>query len=93
MDHGHDRQFETASELEVTLVMCRYGHDGARAVAEEHVVGDPHGDSLLVDGVDGVATGEDAGLLAALFHPLQFGPACSGTSVRIDDLFVIVGRE
>ena len=41
--------------------MAGDGHDGAGAVADEDVVGDPNGDLLAVDGIDGVGAGEDAG--------------------------------
>ena len=37
-----------------------------RAVAHQHVVGDPHRDLFAVDRVDGVRAGEHAGLLAVL---------------------------
>ena len=42
---------------------ARHGHDGAGAVLHQHVVGDPDRDPLAGRRVDGVAAGEDAGLL------------------------------
>ena len=59
---------EFGGEFEVTLVVGGDGHDGARAVAHEHIVGDPDGDFVAVDGIDGEGTGEDA-----TFFLVQFG--------------------
>ena len=50
-------------ELAVALVVGGDGHDRARAVVHEDVVGDPDRELLAVDGVDRVEAGEDAGLL------------------------------
>ena len=44
--------------------MRRHRHDRAGAVLHQHVVGDPDRDLLAVRGVQRVAPGEDAGLLA-----------------------------
>ncbi len=38
------------------------GHDGAGAVAYQHIIRDPHGDAGAVDGVDGAAACENPGL-------------------------------
>ena len=62
-DDAPDLQAVLAGEGEVALVVRRHGHDGAGAVAHQHVVGDPDGDALAVDRVDGIGAGEDAGLL------------------------------
>ena len=40
--HRLDRQVVLVGELEVALVVGRYGHYGAIAVVHQHVVGDPH---------------------------------------------------
>ena len=40
-DHRDDRQTVLARELEVALVAAGDGHDRARAVVHQHVVGDP----------------------------------------------------
>ncbi len=42
--HPGDGQVEDLGELEVPLVVARNGHDGAGAVLDEDVVGDPDGD-------------------------------------------------
>ncbi len=49
-------------ELEVALVVRWHGHDRARAIARQHIVGDPDRDALVVDRIDRIATGPDAGL-------------------------------
>ena len=51
------------AELEVALVVRRYGHDGAGAVIQQDVVGDPDGHALAAEGVDGEVAGEGAVLL------------------------------
>ena len=45
----------------IAFVVGGDGHDGAGAVAGEDVVGDPDGDAYVVDRVDGIRAGEDAG--------------------------------
>ena len=62
-DDLDDRDRELGRELEVALVVGRHRHDGAGAVAHEHVVADPDGDRRVVHRVHGVGAGEDAGLL------------------------------
>ena len=64
-DDLHDGQVELLGELEVALVVRRHGHDRAGAVVHQDVVGDPDRDPGVVDGVDRVEPGEDAGLLLA----------------------------
>ncbi len=63
-DHAPDLQPVLAGELEVARVVARDGHDRARAVLHQHVVGDPHGDPLAVDRVDDGAAQRHARLLA-----------------------------
>ena len=50
-------------ELEVTLVVRRHAHDGARAVGRQHVVADVDRHALAVVGVGAVGADEDARLL------------------------------
>ena len=64
--------------------MRRHGHDGARAVGDENVVGDPDGDLLAVDGIDGVGAGEDAGLVLGQVGPVE---------VRLQGRFLAVGLD
>ena len=75
---GHDapdRQAELRSRTEVALVVGGHGHDRARAVAGQHVVGDEDRDPLAVDRVDRVGAERDAGLLAVGREALDLGPA------------------
>ena len=50
-------------ELEVALVVGGDGHDRPGPVVGQHVVGDVHGQSLVVHRVDGMQAREDACLL------------------------------
>ena len=62
-DDLDDRQGHRAGEGVVALVVAGHGHDGAGAVAHEHVVGDPHRDRDAGGRVGGEGAGEHAGLL------------------------------
>ncbi len=66
LHHLADRQPEGARELPVALVVPGHGHDGAGAVAHQHVVGDPDRQLLTVDGVHGMPAGGHARLLPLL---------------------------
>jgi len=50
-DDADDREVEHFGEFEVTLVMCRHGHDCAGAVLRQHVVGNPDGDGCARAGL------------------------------------------
>ena len=63
-DDAADRQVELRGEVEVALVVAGDGHDRARAVLHQHVVGDVHRDPLAVDRVDDRAAQRHAGLRA-----------------------------
>lgn len=63
-DDGGDLQAVLLCEVEVTLVTAGDAHDRTGAVVHQDVVGDPDGDWAAVDGVDDVATGGHAVLLA-----------------------------
>ena len=62
-------------ELEVALVVSGDAHDGAGAVPEESVIGDPDGDVLAGEVVLAVGAGEYAGLLALRGEALNLGLA------------------
>ena len=83
-DDGADFDAVAGGEVEVAPVVGRHGHDGPRAVGHQHVVGDPDGQALVVDRVDGVTAGEDAGLVVIQRHALQFGLAGGGGHVGLD---------
>ena len=62
LDHAFDGQAVLGRELEVAVVVSGHGHDRARAVSRQHVVGHPHGDLAAVYRVDGVRAREHARL-------------------------------
>jgi hypothetical protein len=63
-DDGRDGQAVLTREVEVALVAAGDAHDGTGAVVEKDVVGNPQRGGLAGHGVDHVAAGEDAVLLA-----------------------------
>ena len=93
-----DREVERRREVEVALVVRGHGHDRARPVVGEHVVGDVHGQPLAVHGVDRVQAGEDAGLLGRrrALRGLLRGGATNVVAdvVRVDSRDeLVLGRE
>ena len=66
-------QVKLLGELQVTRVVAWHRHDCPRAVAREHVVGNPDGDALAVDRVAGMRAGEDAGLLLRQLGAFEVG--------------------
>ena len=53
-----------ASESIVAAVVCRYGHDGSRAVTGQHIVANPNGKCLTCEWVYGVSASGNATNLA-----------------------------
>ena len=64
LDEGHDGEVEVTGESIVAAVVCRYRHDGARAVARQHIVRNPHRNFFAREGIHGIATREHAAHLA-----------------------------
>ena len=64
LDDRLDGQVVALREGVVPLVVGRDGHDRARPVLHQHVVGDPDRPPRVVDRVADEAAREDAGLLA-----------------------------
>jgi hypothetical protein len=85
-DDLDDGQVELRGELEVARVVARHGHDGAGAVADEHVVGNPDGYLFPVDRVDSVTAGEDAGLLLGQFRAFEVALLGNLRLIRLDGL-------
>src|SRR5579884_681821 len=83
-DDLDDGNAELARKLEVALVVGGNAHDRARAVAHQHVVGDPDGNLLAADRVGDVAAGEDARLLLLRTHALDLGHAPRLLHVSLD---------
>ncbi len=88
-----DRQVEFAGELEVAAVMGRHRHNGAAAVADEHVVGNPDGDQLLVDRVDGVCPDKLAAFLFVQLAAVQLGLGGGGLLVGLHGGFALRAAE
>ncbi len=84
---------ERGGEGEVALVVGRHGHDGAGAVAHQHVVADPDGDALAVYRVHGVGAGEDAGLLLLGGEAFDLALAARLVLVGGDRGALLFGRE
>jgi len=62
IDHRDDRNPEHFGELEIPRIVRRHRHDGSRAIADQHIVGDPDRHFLVIDRIDGIRAGEHAGL-------------------------------
>ena len=84
LHHLGDGELELFGELEVAFVVGGDGHDGAGAVAHHHVVCNPDGDGLLVDGIDGVCTGEDAAFVLVEVAAIEVGFVGAGVLVGFD---------
>ena len=63
--NAFDGQVEDFGELEIAIVVARYGHDCAGAVTGEDVISDPDRDWLECDRVHGISAGEDTGFFAS----------------------------
>ena len=75
---------EFGREFKVALVVGWDGHDGACAVAHEDIVGDPDGDFVVVDGVDGKSAGEDAAFFLVEFGAVEIALGGDGGFVFFD---------
>ena len=60
LDEGNDGQVEVAGKGVVARIVGGHGHDGTRAVACQHIVGNPNGYFAAREGVDGIRTREYA---------------------------------
>ena len=84
-----DRKVEFRGEIKVARIVGGNGHDGARSVADEHVVGDPDRNLHVVDGIDRVGTREFAGLLLRVFRAGEIGFRASDFDVFVNSGFTI----
>ena len=64
-DHA-DGQVVFSGKLEIAVIVCGHGHDGAGAVIHQHEVGRPYGYRFSVQGIDGICSGKDSEFFAAL---------------------------
>ena len=92
LDHALYGQVKVLRERKVALVVRRDGHDGARAVASEHVVGDPDRHLLAGERVDGEGAGRGAGLalLGAGGGAVEVALAGGGHEVLLNTLLVLI---
>src|SRR4051812_25196873 len=68
-----DGNLKFACKLEVTLIMGRYTHNCARAIAHQDVIGDPDRNIFPTDRVNHIATSEDTTLLLLGAHTFNLG--------------------
>ena len=86
-----NRQIEFFGEFPVARVVGGDGHNGARAVAHQHVVGHPDWNQCAVDGIFGVAAREDARFLFGQFGAVQIGFHRSLTAIFFNGGALLVG--
>ena len=84
-----DRQVEFRGEIKVARIVGGNGHDGARSVADKHVVGDPDWNLHVVDGIDGVGSRELTGLLLCVFRTGEIGLRAGDFDVFVNSGFTI----
>ena len=60
-------------EFEIALIVRGHRHDGARAIGDHDVIRDPNGYGFIIDRVDGIGAGEDAGSFPMFQHAFDFG--------------------
>ena len=98
-DHLHHGDAKLRGELPVAGVVRGHSHDGAGAVAHEHIVADPDGDFLAVDGVDGAdAVDLNAGLVLGKLGALEVAllgglVAVGGDGGVVGDLILVLLDE
>ena len=90
LDEGHDGQVEVTGESIVAAVVCRHRHDGACAVARQHIVRNPYGDFFAREGIHRIAAREHAAHLA-IRDAFAFRALGGGGHIGLH-LFAAVGR-
>ena len=75
IDYRDNVETERLGEIEVPLVMSRYGHDGSGTVAHEYVIGDVDRYFLSVYRIDSISAQEHSRLLIRCGSPLDVGHA------------------
>ena len=88
-----DRQVEFRGEIKVARIVGGNGHDGARAVADENVVGDPDRNLHVVDGIDRVGSREFAGLLLRVFRAGEIGLRAGDVDVFVNSGLAVRRRD
>ena len=86
-----NRQPHGFCKVEVALVVCGDGHDGAGSVAGEDVVSDPDRDVFAIYGIEGVSASEDAGFWAIIGGAVLLRCATCGIDVGIHSGLLLRG--
>ena len=59
----------------IAFIATRHAHDGARSIAGQHILTDPHRNLFSVERIDCIRTNESACDLLHLGHAVYFGAA------------------
>src|SRR6516225_2533655 len=79
--HADDRQLERARKGVIAAVMSGDGHDGALAIAHQHIVGDPDRELGSISRIDRVTAGEYARIAASAVGPFVLALAGAGFDI------------
>src|SRR5918995_228691 len=90
--HGSDLDAVLPCELEVSLVVAWDGHDRARTVAHQDVVGDVDGDLFSVCWVDRVSPRKYTGLFPRYIGAVDLAHPCGPLDVGADLFGLLRGR-
>ena len=99
VDDGPDRQAVRQRELQVPLIVGGHRHDGAGAVAHQHVVRYEYGNGVAGHRVDGIGAGKHARLAAAsasalpVTEPRRRRPVRGDRRARVSFLQLPRGRR
>ena len=91
-DHAN-RQVILLGKGKIALIVCRHRHNGAGAVSHEHVVGDPNRNPFVIDWIDGIRAGENAGFLFICRQPFNFRRPHRLVAVGLHHLTTLVMHE
>ncbi len=91
--HRHDGQAELAGKIKVALIVRGNGHDRARAVAHQDIIGDPDRDRLPVDGVGRIRARKDARLFAPFRLPVHLRLAPRPRRIGRDGVLLLRRRQ
>ncbi len=86
-----DRQTKFPGEFKIAGIVGGNRHDGAGTVGAEDIIGDPHRNWFLVDGIDGVSPRENARFFRAQFGPFQV--TFPGRLLNVDLHFLLLVRS
>ena len=81
---GHNRQVIFAGKREVAFITRGHRHDGARAIAHEHVVSNPYRHRLAGDRVGGCSASKHTGFFTRVGLSVGISEAGRCLAIRID---------